>query len=118
MSGNGPIGGAESEGGGRPNKARPQRSSDEKRTDMHDHSTQFDKEPRSINTLESAAKGDGPGERADEGQCPDCNAYTYEEDNFCACCGAALTDHPPRRHPIAIFCTQCGTPIDQRMGKE
>lgn len=85
---------------------------------MHDHSTQFDKEPRSINTLESAAKGDGPGERADEGQCPDCNAYTYEEDNFCACCGAALTDHPPRRHPIAIFCTQCGTPIDQRMGKE
>jgi predicted amidophosphoribosyltransferase len=71
-----------------------------------------------MESLESAPKHDGGSEAMEDGQCHECNAYTYEEDNFCACCGAALTGHPPQRHPIAIFCAQCGTPIDQRTGKE
>ena len=42
-------------------------------------------------------------------RCPECFAWTYDEDLFCACCGAPLIGEEARpSHPISIYCTQCG----------
>ncbi len=49
-------------------------------------------------------------------QCGHCSALGYQHDKFCASCGHELTRScslcgQPIQHPVANYCTQCGTPL-------
>lgn len=62
-----------------------------------------------------------PSRSAQVVRCPNCNAFGYDDDDFCACCGAAMGNRCAAcgalvRHPVAFFCTRCGAELPATEG--